>query len=432
VSVRLTNFGKDASGVDGTVQQVAHNLGCTPAALLFFITPNNAAQMDTWQTQTALVIGFCDSALRGGCVGYWQDSGDPSSMSCKTVSSSNTRHLELWDALGGTVYSGQVTAIDATNITIRWNTNDSIARRVAMLAIGDPNRLVLSQYSAPAISLTQNVRTALSFELTPEFIFGAGNLSDVDSNQNVDNFLHCGVAAFEQGMVNSFADAAQAGIGVYANKGKTLASGLYHAYAIDSSDFMLSICGDGVIENFVRMERCTPSGADARCPEGPNPDTTRHHLFMVLSGIQACVFPFTSPLSSGDTTFSHGRGFTPEGAILFSVGARRTQKDRMNPAAWQDNLIISIGVTDGTRHWGSAIQSQHTVPTVANQYVTETGDLVLADNVSATVTTKLITSFGAGKFTVNSSLAPAFSMQCYAALFKARPQSTRTPFSGRL
>lgn len=391
--IAVTNFAVPSAEGE---QSIAHGLGETPKALIFF---SFGADADgTWRTNAISVAGFYDTVAQKSLVGDTAD-GDSSPTAARYMSSNRALVLSSdWDGSGVGRIVGEVVSLDSDSIEINWTTlvgdiASFTGRTCAVMAIGGGNVRAKLVSDTMKTSTGTQAKTGVGFKPDTVLFINAGDAAI--SENSVANDMYFGLGWM-------CADGTQAAIS-QASQHAGAASASGRQARTDSS---IVICG------FAGATRAR-AGFSAMDADGYTLNwgvaaaTAAPFYALCLKGVRAKSLAKSVRTSTGSEAWT-GAGFAPTAALMMSASIA------VNTAG--SGAVAAIGAASGTsaQYAGTEQDRDGLATTDANRYGNTVLLAVAGPGTNQLITKEAsLTSFDADGHTLNYTTATAAAVDAF-------------------
>lgn len=312
-------------------QQIAHGLGVTPVALIFFLVERNSADFSgaAWGVNNNYSIGFWGGGSQG-CGHFASEDGDTAPTAASSMAPD--RVMYMTSPLGSaTVYaSASVTGVDATNVTLNWGAmSDAVARKFACLALGGGTmqaKVVSFQTPSGSADTIQDITT---LGLDPDTLFFLSNgvdLANIDAS-DTPNSYDAGRLAFG----GFSADGSGWTLSNYSHDTGGVVANSQSMCGMDEGEYSSMTNGGQAFTNRFRVLGMRPGGFRMQtlrygCAQGS--DVSRTVYVLGISGLKSHFGFFDAPAADpGVLTVRNGSGLTPEAVLLATTYGRVANPD---------------------------------------------------------------------------------------------------------
>lgn len=321
MSIAVNSFTKKTDGT-GT-QTVAHGLGLTPKAIIFFAIDKTATG---FSVDHIMCMGFTDG-VDDGCLGIAAE--DNLSPGTPGKGLSNTKCVRFVDDGQVVVAEAHLDSWDGTNFVLDWTTNNASAYHIGFLAISGDSTVEAKVLFWDGPTTTGNhAETGVGFQ--PDLLLHLGHLSTTYNDAaGGRGFWGINTATDEFVLTQQAEDNDNSSASIFQKS--------THIHAIASTVEVsnhVSFDADGFTQNFT-----TASGS------------ARKFATLCLKGLSAKLGSFdksiaTAPVDQQIT----GIGFKPSAILLMSAG--KTALDSIT-----DDVHNSFGIADPINefciHWSN-------------------------------------------------------------------------------
>jgi hypothetical protein len=387
---KVGSFAKSTGGAP-VAQQVTHNLGVTPNALILWTNGNTN---ESFAGSFNFSIGMTDGTTSYSTAAASQDNVTTSSASRRMAAKALT--IVQWGAV--TLAEADLQSWDTSNFTLNWTTNNGTAYVIHYLIIGgDVSAKVLNWQMATATG-NQSV-TGIGFQ--PDVVIhahsGSGNLAMGTSGTNAG--IGLGVMDKNGNQWASEIFSVDAAATSDAQRGQQTNAALFalnNALTVTKKASYVSMDADGFTINY--------STANANAAQV---------ISLALNGVKVKAGNFLKSTGGAPASQSvTGVGFTP-GALFLASFQDVTQA---NPVA---NTRGGIGAGDGTTEGSSAVTDTDALGTTSVHAIDKTSKVFMkVNNDTPAINAEAdISSMGSDGFTLNWTTNDAVATQMlYLAL----------------